>query len=421
MFASKFSRVAKMVQLHQLRPSRQLPLSLMMQRVQSYATITVKVPQMAESISEGTLRQFSKQIGDYVEADEEIATIETDKIDVAVNAPQSGTITELLVGEEDTVTVDQDIIRIDTDGTAPAGGAAPAKESAQVEKETTSGASATAPAPTASAPSAPATSTSTDHAPKKAESSKGSVPPPTSASVGDRSERRVKMNRMLLRMSERLKQSQNTTASLTTFNEVDMSSLIEFRKSMKDEVLKKTGTKFGFMGSFAYACALAMKEFPVINSSIEGEGTGDTIVFHDYVDISVAVATEQGLVTPVIRNIEKMSILEIERGIAEVGKKARDRKLTIEDLAGGTFAISNGGVFGSKLSTPIINHPQSAILGLHAIKERAHVVNGEIKIRPIMELALSYDHRVITGREAVLFLELVRKYIEDPRRMLLEV
>ncbi|KAL1899670.1 2-oxoglutarate dehydrogenase complex E2 component [Ceratocystis pirilliformis] len=416
MFASKFSRAAKMVQLHQLRPSRQLPLSLMMQRVQSYATITVKVPQMAESISEGTLRQFSKQIGDYVEADEEIATIETDKIDVAVNAPQSGTITELLVGEEDTVTVDQDIIRIDTDGTAPAGGAAPAKEPAHIEKETTSGAPATAPAPTA-----PAASTLTDHAPKKAEPSKGPAPAPTSASVGDRSERRVKMNRMLLRMSERLKQSQNTTASLTTFNEVDMSSLIEFRKSMKDEVLKKTGTKFGFMGSFAYACALAMKEFPVVNSSIEGEGTGDTIVFHDYVDISVAVATEQGLVTPVIRNVEKMSILEIERGIAEVGKKARDRKLTIEDLAGGTFAISNGGVFGSKLSTPIINHPQSAILGLHAIKERAHVVNGEIKIRPIMELALSYDHRVTTGREAVLFLETVRKYIEDPRRMLLEV
>ncbi|KAL5597068.1 hypothetical protein BROUX41_006265 [Berkeleyomyces rouxiae] len=419
MLATKLTRVARMAQLHQLRSSRQLPLSLplMMQRVQTYATITVKVPQMAESISEGTLRQFSKQVGDYVEADEEVATIETDKIDVAVNAPQSGTITELLVGEEDTVTVDQEIIRIDTDGTAPAGGAAPTKEAAPAEKETPAAPAAPA------APTTPAAPSTAAPAAKKAEVPKASTSTPASAPapVGDRNERRVKMNRMLLRMSERLKQSQNTTASLTTFNEVDMSSLIEFRKAMKDEVLKKTGTKFGFMGSFAYACALAMREYPVLNSSIEGAGTGDTIVFHDYVDISVAVATEQGLVTPVIRNVEKMGILEIERGIAEVGKKARDRKLTIEDLAGGTFAISNGGVFGSKLSTPIINHPQSAILGLHAIKERPYVVNGEIKIRPIMELALSYDHRIITGREAVLFLESVRKYIEDPRRMLLEV
>ncbi|KAJ8124980.1 hypothetical protein O1611_g8660 [Lasiodiplodia mahajangana] len=224
---------------------------------------------------------------------------------------------------------------------------------------------------------------------------------------------------MRLRIAERLKQSQNTAASLTTFNEVDMSSLMEFRKLYKDEVLKKTGVKLGFMSAFSRASVLAMRDIPAVNASIEGEGPGDTIVYRDYVDISVAVATEKGLVTPVVRNAESMDLVGIEKAIADMGKKARDGKLTIEDMAGGTFTISNGGVFGSLMGTPIINLPQSAVLGLHAIKDRAVAVNGKVEVRPMMYLALTYDHRLLDGREAVQFLVKVKEYIEDPRKMLL--
>jgi 2-oxoglutarate dehydrogenase E2 component (dihydrolipoamide succinyltransferase) len=253
------------------------------------------------------------------------------------------------------------------------------------------------------------------------------------------------MNRMRLRIAERLKQSQNTAASLTTFNEVDMSSLMEFRKLYKDEVLKKTGVKLGFMSAFSRASVLAMRDIPAVNASIEGENSGDTIVYRDYVDISVAVATEKGLVTPVVRNAESMDLVGIEKSIAEMGQKvlfplpsyilgidslfgyqttdieyqARDGKLTIEDMAGGTFTISNGGVFGSLMGTPIINLPQSAVLGLHAIKERPVAVNGKVEVRPMMYLALTYDHRLLDGREAVQFLVKVKEYIEDPRKMLL--
>lgn len=227
------------------------------------------------------------------------------------------------------------------------------------------------------------------------------------------------MNRMRLRIAERLKQSQNTAASLTTFNEVDMSSLMEFRKLYKDEILKKTGVKLGFMSAFSRASVLAMRDIPAVNASIEGENGGDTIVYRDYVDISVAVATEKGLVTPVVRNAESMDMVGIEKAIADMGKKARDGKLTIEDMAGGTFTISNGGVFGSLMGTPIINLPQSAVLGLHAIKDRAVAVNGKVEVRPMMYLALTYDHRLLDGREAVQFLVKVKEYIEDPRKMLL--
>lgn len=243
------------------------------------------------------------------------------------------------------------------------------------------------------------------------------------------------MNRMRLRIAERLKQSQNTAASLTTFNEVDMSSLMEFRKLYKDDVLKKTGIKLGFMSAFSRACVLAMKDIPAVNASIEGPNGGDTIVYRDYVDISVAVATEKGLVTPVVRNTETMDLISIEKAIADLGKKviilfaqnftitnllqARDNKLTIEDMAGGTFTISNGGVFGSLMGTPIINLPQTAVLGLHAIKDKPVAVSGKIEIRPMMYLALTYDHRLLDGREAVQFLVKVKEYIEDPRRMLL--
>jgi len=399
------------------------------QQFRSYADKTVKVPEMAESISEGTLKQFSKQVGDYVEQDEEIATIETDKIDVAVNAPEAGTIKEFLVNEEDTVTVGQDLLRLELGG-APEGGkeekaGSTPKEPASSEQPTSSD-----PKPSKEEPKPKDESSPLPPPPqeKKPEPKKESPPPKKTESksdskespvLGNREERRVKMNRMRLRIAERLKQSQNTAASLTTFNEVDMSSLMEFRKLYKDDILKKTGVKLGFMSAFSRACVLAMRDIPAVNASIEGPNGGDTIVYRDYVDISVAVATEKGLVTPVVRNTEGMDLVGIEKSIADLGKKARDNKLTIEDMAGGTFTISNGGVFGSLMGTPIINLPQTAVLGLHAIKDKPVVVKGEIVIRPMMYLALTYDHRLLDGREAVQFLVKVKDYIEDPRRMLL--
>ncbi|KAJ5594551.1 uncharacterized protein N7459_000759 [Penicillium hispanicum] len=385
-------------------------------QIRTYADTVVQVPQMAESITEGTLKQFSKQIGDFVERDEEIATIETDKIDVSVNAPNSGTIKEFLVNEEDTVTVGQDLVKLELGG-APEGGK---KESAAPEqpKETAEKPKETAPEPE-KPKEAPASKPAAPEKPKETPKAETPKPAEVKSAVGNREERRVKMNRMRLRIAERLKQSQNTAASLTTFNEVDMSSLMEFRKLYKDDVLKKTGVKLGFMSAFSRACVLAMKDIPAVNASIEGPGGGDTIVYRDYVDISVAVATEKGLVTPVVRNTETMDLVGIEQAIADLGKKARDNKLTIEDMAGGTFTISNGGVFGSLMGTPIINLPQTAVLGLHAIKDRPVVVNGKIEIRPMMYLALTYDHRLLDGREAVTFLVKIKEYIEDPRRMLL--
>ncbi|KAH8688892.1 hypothetical protein BGW36DRAFT_392388 [Talaromyces proteolyticus] len=393
-------------------------------QVRYYADTIVKVPEMAESITEGTLKQFSKQVGDFVERDEEIATIETDKIDVSVNAPESGTIKEFLVNEEDTVTVGQEIVKLE-----PGSGGGSKSPEAEAPKQ----ASQEQSAPKSEEKKAPETSRPQESQPPKQQEAPSQKQPekkpqettalkqPTAEPVkaGLREERRVKMNRMRLRIAERLKQSQNTAASLTTFNEVDMSSLMEFRKLYKDDVLKKTGVKLGFMSAFSRACVLAMKELPAVNASIEGPNGGDTIVYRDYVDISVAVATEKGLVTPVVRNAETMDLVGIEKAIADLGKKARDNKLTIEDMAGGTFTISNGGVFGSLMGTPIINLPQTAVLGLHAIKDKPVVVNGKIEIRPMMYLALTYDHRLLDGREAVTFLVKVKEYIEDPRRMLL--
>lgn len=399
-----------------------------MQHVRTYADKVVQVPQMAESISEGTLKQWSKQVGEFVEQDEELATIETDKIDVAVNAPEAGTIKEFLVNEEDTVTVGQDIVRLELGG-APAEGAdkskakepsqeQPKEESKEPEKKPESDPTPPPKQQDTKPAQPPAASEKKEPAPssKPAQDTKDA---PAPASVGDREERRVKMNRMRLRISERLKQSQNTAASLTTFNEVDMSSIMDFRKLYKDEVLEKTGVKLGFMSAFTRAACLAMKDIPAVNASIEGPNGGDTIVFRDYVDVSVAVATEKGLVTPVVRNAEKMDMVGVERAIADLGKKARDGKLTLEDMAGGTFTISNGGVFGSLMGTPIINLPQTAVLGLHSIKQRAVVVNGKVEARPMMYLALTYDHRLLDGKEAVQFLVKIKQYIEDPRRMLL--
>ncbi|SMR63677.1 unnamed protein product [Zymoseptoria tritici ST99CH_3D1] len=399
----------------------------------------VKVPTMAESISEGTLKQFSKQVGDYVELDEEIATIETDKIDVAVNAPAAGTIKEFLANEEDTVTVGQDLVKLELGGEpgqkAEKAGSEPKdaassdqKTSSQTEGETEKSKSEpkeeSKPAPKQESKPEPKQETKPappkqEQKPKKEESKPKESESKSESPYGNREERRIKMNRMRLRIAERLKQSQNTAASLTTFNEVDMSALMNLRKKYKDEVLKKTGVKFGFMSAFSRAAVLAMKEVPTVNASIEGPGGGDTIVYKDYVDISVAVATEKGLVTPVVRNAESMDMIGIEKSIAELGKKARDNKLTIEDMAGGTFTISNGGVFGSLMGTPIINLPQTAVLGLHAINQKPVAIDGKVEIRPMMYLALTYDHRLLDGREAVTFLVKIKEYIEDPSRMLL--
>ncbi|TCD70680.1 2-oxoglutarate dehydrogenase complex E2 component [Steccherinum ochraceum] len=393
---------------------------------------TVKVPQMAESISEGTLKSWLKQPGDTVAADEEVATIETDKIDVSVNAPSAGKITELLAGEEDTVTVGQDLFRFEP---GEGGGAAAPSEGPKEEtpnQETTDKSepkdqqvdkSAPTPPPPSQEdarspkPSSPESKKEVKELPKEQPKPKPKQEsqPPAPRVPGSRNETRVKMNRMRLRIAERLKESQNAAASLTTFNEVDMSSVMEFRKKYKDDVLKEHDVKLGFMSVFTRACTLALKEIPAANASIEG----DEIVYRDYVDLSVAVATPKGLVTPVVRNAEGMNLVEIEREIAALGKKARDGKLTLEDMAGGTFTISNGGVFGSLYGTPIINLPQSAVLGMHTIKERPVVVNGQIVIRPIMVVALTYDHRLLDGREATTFLVKVRDYIEDPRKMLL--
>ncbi|WVQ78132.1 hypothetical protein IAT38_000213 [Cryptococcus sp. DSM 104549] len=399
---------------------------------------TVKVPQMAESITEGTLKQWTKQVGDFVKQDEEIATIETDKIDVSVNAPMSGKITELLAEEEDTVSVGQDLLKIEpgevegNDGEAktsdPKARSEP-KDSAEGNKEEAAPAAGKekgageethakqdekAPKLEKSEAEKPAPKKDEAPAPKKEEKKEKKETQPEKA-LGSRNETRVKMSRMRQTIAQRLKASQNAAASLTTFNEVDMSSLLEFRKLYKDGVLKNEGVKLGFMSAFTKAACLALKEIPAANSSIEG----DSIVYRDYVDLSVAVATPKGLVTPVVRNAESMGLIEIEKAIADLGKKARDNKLTIEDMSGGTFTISNGGVFGSLYGTPIINLPQAAVLGMHSIKEKPVVVDGQIVIRPIMVIALTYDHRILDGREATTFLVRVKEYIEDSRRMLL--
>ncbi|KAL5121192.1 2-oxoglutarate dehydrogenase complex E2 component [Pleosporales sp. CAS-2024a] len=374
------------------------------------------------------------EVGDFVEQDEEIATIETDKIDVSVNAPEAGTIKEFLVNEEDTVTVGQELVKLELGG-QPSGGkkqdaSEEPKEAASKDQETSShpsGEQEQAKSSEETQPQQPKQESKSEppkHEEKPRPPKKESQPAPPkeeskAAQPGSREERRVKMNRMRLRIAERLKQSQNTAASLTTFNEVDMSSIMEFRKLYKDEVLKNKGVKLGFMSAFSRACILAMRDVPAVNASIEGPNGGDTIVYRDYVDISVAVATEKGLVTPVVRNAESLDMVGIEGAIAELGQKARDNKLTIEDMAGGTFTISNGGVFGSLMGTPIINLPQTAVLGLHAIQDKPVAINGKVEIRPMMYLALTYDHRLLDGREAVTFLVKIKEYIEDPRKMLL--
>jgi len=383
----------------------------------------IKVPEMAESITEGTLKEWHKKVGEYVEENEEVAVIETDKIDVSVNSPEAGVIKEVYAEAEDTVEVGKKLFFIEP-GEKPSGDAK--EEPKEEEKEEPKEEKKEEPKEKAE----PKESEKKEDKPAPKEKKEEKKPAPAkdksapkaeepAPKAGARTESRVKMNRMRKRIAERLKESQNTAASLTTFNEIDMTALMEFRKRNKDRLLKETGIKLGFMGPFAKACAMAMKEIPAANASIEGEGLGDTIVYHDYVDIGVAVSTEKGLVTPVVRNAESLSILEIEKAISDLGIKARDNKLTLEDMTGSTFTISNGGVFGSLFGTPILNLPGSAILGMHAVKQKPYVVNGQIQIRPIMVVALTYDHRLLDGREAVTFLVKLKQYLEDLPTMLL--
>ncbi|KAI8465043.1 MAG: dihydrolipoamide succinyltransferase [Monoraphidium minutum] len=362
---------------------------------------------MGDSISEGTIAAVLKQQGDSVMPDDIIAQIETDKvtIDVKYTATSPGAVTAVMVKDGDTVVVGQAVCKVEQG----AAGAAPA---------------AAAPAPAAPEPAAPKAAAPP---PPKAEAPKSAAPPPPpiklAAPAGEegarplKPERRVKMTRLRMRVSERLKGAQNTYAMLTTFNEIDMTGLMELRNKYKDAFLEAHGCKLGFMSAFVKAAATALQEVPAVNAVIDGSD----IVYRDYVDISIAVATPKGLVVPVLRNADDLDFAEVERNISDLGRKARDGLLSIDEMAGGTFTISNGGVYGSLFGTPIINPPQSAILGMHSIVQRPMVVGKSIEARPMMYVALTYDHRLIDGREAVTFLKRIKEVVEDPRRLLLGV
>jgi len=363
------------------------------------ATIQIKTPEFgAESITEGTLMEWQKQVGDFCAKGEILAVIETDKVSVEVKAEENGTLVEILAGADSTVEVGQPLAVLKPGGEAPPKAAAAA---APVAKPAPAAAAPAKPAPkpAAAAPKAPA----------------GGAPDAAAAS----GERRVKMTRMRQSIAKRLKDAQNTTAMLTTFQEVDMSEVIALRKEYKDAFEQAHGVRLGFMSAFVKASAFALQQIPGVNAVID-DSTSE-IIYRDYIDISVAVASPRGLVVPVVRDVQTMSIFKVEASIAELAQKAKKEELTLDDMSGGTFTISNGGVFGSMLGTPIINPPQSAILGMHATKMRPVVTkSGDIVPRPVMYLALTYDHRLVDGREAVTFLTTVRDQIEDPRRLLLE-
>jgi 2-oxoglutarate dehydrogenase E2 component (dihydrolipoamide succinyltransferase) len=397
----------------------------------------VTVPTLGESITEATLGQWLKQPGEAVAADEPIASLETDKVAVEVPAPAAGVMGAHLVEEGATVNVGAVIGSIEAGSGAPAASApAPAAALAPVAEA--------APAASADLPLSPAVRRLVLELgidPTKVKGSgkdgrltkedvlaaaKGGVPeaPATApaavaapATTGGRREERVKMTRLRQTIAKRLKDAQNTAALLTTFNDCDMTEVMAARERYKDAFEKKHGVKLGFMSFFAKAACLALKDFPAVNAQIDG----DEIIYHDYVDLSVAVSAPNGLVVPVVRNVDQMGFADIEKAIGALGKKAKDGALTIEDMAGGTFTISNGGIFGGLMSTPIINPPQSAVLGLHRIEERPVVRDGQIVARPMMYLALSYDHRIIDGREAVTALKTIKEAIEDPTRLLIDL
>ena len=413
------------------------------------AIVEVKVPQLSESVAEATLLQWKKKAGEAVAADEILIEIETDKVVLEVPAPSAGVLAELVVGNGGTVVSDQLIARIDTEGKA--GAAAPAAAPAAAAPAAAPAAAASSSKAGVAMPAAAKLMADNNLAAgsvagtgKDGRVTKGDVlgavasgakPAPAaviptgvptaalpqvsapSVNLGDRPEQRVPMSRLRARVAERLLQSQSTNAILTTFNEVNMAPVMEMRKRFQDKFEKEHGVKIGFMSFFVKAAVHALKKYPVLNASVDG----NDIVYHGYFDIGIAVGSPRGLVVPILRNADQMSFADIEKKIAEYGAKARDGKLGIEEMTGGTFSISNGGVFGSMLSTPIINPPQSAILGVHATKDRAVVENGQVVVRPINYLAMSYDHRIIDGREAVLGLVAMKEALEDPARLLFDI
>ncbi len=416
------------------------------------AILDVVVPQLSESVAEATLLQWHKKVGEAVARDENLIDIETDKVVLELPAPAQGVITEIIRGDGSTVVAGELIARIDTEATAgaavpPAAKAAPAAASAPTAVAATSAASGAIAMPAAAKmlaennlSAASVAGTGKDGrvtkgdviqaldtkatpapaavvAPRPAAAALPAVAAPPAMDLGSRPEQRVPMSRLRARIAERLLQSQATNAILTTFNEVNMQPVMDLRNKYKDKFEKEHGVKLGFMSFFVKAAVAALKKYPVINASIDG----NDVVYHGYFDIGIAVGSPRGLVVPILRNVDQMSIADIEKKIGEFGVKAKDGKLTLEELTGGTFSISNGGVFGSMLSTPIINPPQAAILGVHATKDRAVVENGQIVIRPMNYLAMSYDHRIIDGREAVLGLVAMKEALEDPARLLLDL
>mmetsp|Transcript_4247 Transcript_4247/g.8164 ORF Transcript_4247/g.8164 Transcript_4247/m.8164 type:complete len:445 (+) Transcript_4247:138-1472(+) len=379
---------------------------------------TIDVPTMGDSITEGTIVDIPVAPGDYVHEDDVVLVLETDKVSIDVRAPEGGNVVEILGEVDDVVEVGSGLYRIDTDAEAPAdGGAAPAKEEAPAAAAAPEPVAAAAPTPP---PAAAAAAPPPPPPPKAAPAAPLPVMESVTTSLGNRPERRSKMSRMRQRVASRLKESQNTAASLTTFQEVDMGNFMEMRVRHKDEFQKKHGVKLGFMSVFVKACTSALQEVPAINAYIDSET--NEIVYRDYCDVSVAVASPNGLVVPVLRNTEYMTFADVERTIALFGQKAQSGTLALDDMSGGTFTISNGGVFGSLMGTPIINQPQSAILGMHATKMRAVVdEKGNVVARPMMYLALTYDHRLIDGREGVTFLKSVADKITDPARLVFDI
>ncbi|MGA1221279.1 MAG: 2-oxoglutarate dehydrogenase complex dihydrolipoyllysine-residue succinyltransferase [Burkholderiaceae bacterium] len=417
------------------------------------AIVEVKVPQLSESVAEATLLQWKKQAGQAVSADEILIEVETDKVVLEVPAPAAGVLVEIVQGDGATVLADQLLARIDTEAVASAAGAAAAPPAAAPQPAAAPASpAAAAPAGAVAMPAAaklmadhqlaPGSVTGTgkdgritkgDVLQAVAQGSTRAAPPPAAAAIptgvpttalpqintlapdlGDRPEQRVPMSRLRARVAERLLQSQATNAILTTFNEVNMQPVMEMRKRFQEKFEKEHGVRLGFMSFFVKAAVHALKQYPVLNASIDG----NDVVYHGYFDIGIAVGSPRGLVVPILRNADQLSFADIEKKIAEFGAKAKEGKLGLDDMTGGTFSISNGGVFGSMLSTPIINPPQSAILGVHATKDRAVVENGQVVVRPMNYLAMSYDHRIIDGREAVLGLVAMKDALEDPARLL---
>jgi len=417
------------------------------------AIVEVKVPQLSESVAEATMLQWKKKVGESVAADEILIEIETDKVVLEVPAPAAGVISEILVADGGTVAAEQLIARIDTDGKVGAAAAPVAAAAVPVAAAPVAAAPAAATGGSMAGVAMPAAAKlmadnslaagSVAGSGKDGRVTKGDVLSavaggvkstaaviptgvPTKAlaqvaapavNLGDRPEQRVPMTRLRARVAERLLQSQSTNAILTTFNEINMAPVMDMRKRMQERFEKEHGCKLGFMSFFVKAAVHALKKFPVLNASVDG----NDIVYHGYFDIGIAVGSPRGLVVPILRNADQMSFAEIEKKIAEFGQKAKDGKLGIEEMTGGTFSISNGGTFGSMMSTPIINPPQSAILGVHATKDRAMVENGQVVVRPMNYFAMSYDHRIIDGREAVLGLVAMKEALEDPARLLFDI